>query len=59
LYMGIAPLKKTPAEKVAVYFIISLLVAIVVSIVVGLVLGLIATAIYNPFSIRGLGGFGF
>jgi uncharacterized Zn finger protein (UPF0148 family) len=48
LYMGIAPLKKTPADKVAVYFIISLLVVIVVSVVIALVLGLISAAIWAP-----------
>lgn len=48
LYLGIAPLKKTPADKIAVYFIVSLVVVIVISIVVALVLGLITTAIYSP-----------
>jgi hypothetical protein len=48
LYMGIAPLKKTPADKIAVYFIVSLLVVIVISVVVALVLGLITAAIYTP-----------
>lgn len=58
LYMGIAPLKKTPADKVTVYFIVSLIVAIAVFIVVGLVIGLIATAIYNPMAGLGFKGFG-
>jgi hypothetical protein len=48
LYLGIAPLKKTPADKVAVYFILTLVVVIVVSVVVALVLGLITAAIYSP-----------
>ena len=48
LYMGLVPLKKTPAEKVAVYFIVSLLVVIVISIVVALIIGLITAALYVP-----------
>lgn len=48
LYMGIAPLKKTPADKVAVYFIVSLIVVIVVSVVIALLLGLITAAFWAP-----------
>jgi len=60
LYFGIAPLKKTPADKITVYFIISLVVAIVVFFVVALIMGLIVTAIYNPLTMGGFsGGFSY
>lgn len=38
LYIGIAPLMKTPAEKVTVYFVVSLVVLIVIYAVLGAIL---------------------
>ncbi len=58
LYFGIVPLKKTPADKVTVYFIVSLIVAIAVFLIVGLIIGLITNAIYNPLAGAGYSGFG-
>lgn len=51
LFFGIAPLKKTPADKLTVYFIVSLITVIVVYFVVALILGLIVAAVYTPMNI--------
>ncbi len=48
LYIGIAPMKKTPTDKVTVYFIVALVVAIVISIIVGLIMAAVSEAIYSP-----------
>lgn len=41
LYIGLQPLMKQPADKTAVYFIISLIVTVVVSVVLSLILAAI------------------
>jgi len=46
LYIGMQPIMKTPADKVVVYFILSLVCLFVVSLVLGLILGAIMTAIF-------------
>ena len=46
LYVGMQPMMKTPADKVVVYFIISLVCLFVVSLVLGLILGSIMTALF-------------
>ena len=46
LYIGLQPMMKTPADKVVVYFIISLVCLIVVWMVLGLILSAIMVALF-------------
>ena len=39
LYIGLPKLKKTPADKITAYFVVSLIVCIVVYVVIGWILG--------------------
>ncbi|MBN2484955.1 MAG: YIP1 family protein [Bacteroidales bacterium] len=58
LFLGLKPMMQTPDDKVAVYFILSLLVIIVVSVILSFILGkiLLAGAEINPAAV-GIPGF--
>ena len=46
LYIGLQPIMKTPADKVVVYFILSLVCLFVVYLILGAILGAIMAAIF-------------
>ena len=46
LYIGLQPMMKTPADKIVVYCIVSLVCLVVVSIVLGAILGVILAALF-------------
>ncbi len=47
LYIGIAPMMKTPQDKVGGYFVLSLIAMIIVYLVIGALVGLIVFAIFG------------
>lgn len=51
LYLGLPKLKKTPADQVTTYFIVSLIAMIVASFVVSMILVAILVPKYNPGSL--------